>query len=102
MRSSMLLCAVLLASPALAHANEMRVSSYEMSETGGVVLLESDTPIGEPWLKVEVKAVRIWFPEVKDVARFEHARDAQEPLRSLELRPGAQDTAVLRIELAPG
>jgi hypothetical protein len=91
--------AVLGLLPAVGHAHEIRVSSYEMSETGGVVLLESDAPIGEPWLRVEQKFVRVWFPDLVDVARFDHQRDASEPIRSLVLRPGAQDSAVVRIEV---
>jgi hypothetical protein len=85
--------------PAVSHAHEIRVSSYEMSETGGVVMLESDAPIGEPWLRVEQKFVRVWFPDLADVARFDHQRDASEPIRSLILRPGAQNSAVVRIEV---
>jgi hypothetical protein len=85
--------------PSVGHAHEIRVSSYEMSETGGVVMLESDAPIGEPWLRVEAKHVRVWFPDLVDVARFDHQRDASEPIRSLVLRPGAQDSAVVRIEV---
>jgi hypothetical protein len=85
--------------PAVGHAHEIRVSSYEMSETGGVVVLESDALIGEPWLRVDSKHVRVWFPDLVDVARFDHQRDSSEPIRSLVLRPGAQDSAVIRIEV---
>lgn len=99
---SLLITTVFLLAPALAHASDIRVSSYEMSESGGVIVIESDAPIGEPWMRTDARAVRIWFPDVKYVARFEHARDAQEPIRALQLRPGADDSAVLRIEFGPG
>jgi len=93
-------CAALLGfAPSVGYAHDIRVSSYEMSETGGVVLLESDAPIGEPWMRVESKYVRVWFPDLVDVARFDHQRDASEPIQSLVLRPGAQDSAVVRIEV---
>jgi hypothetical protein len=101
MRSLLLTAAVLLF-PALVHASDLRVSSYEMSESGGVIVIESDAPIGEPWMRTDAHSVRIWFPDVKYVARFEHARDAQEPIRALMLRPGSDDSAVLRIEFGPG
>lgn len=101
MRSLLLTAAALLV-PSLVHASDIRVASYEMSETGGVILIESDAPIGEPWMRTDARAVRIWFPDVKYVARFEHARDAHEPIRALQLRPGADDSAVLRIEFGPG
>jgi hypothetical protein len=96
-------CSALIGlSPSVGHAHEIRVSSYEMSEAGGVVLLESDAPIGEPWLRVESKSVRVWFPNLADVARFDHQRDVSEPIRSLLLRPGASDSAVVRIEVGTG
>jgi hypothetical protein len=95
-------CALVGLMPSVGSANELRVSSYEMSEAGGIVLLESDAPIGEPWLRVDPKSVRVWFPNVADVARFDHSRDASEPIRSLMLRPGAQDSAVIRIDVGGG
>jgi hypothetical protein len=88
--------------PSVGHAHEIRVSSYEMSEAGGIVLLESDAPIGEPWVRVEPKSVRVWFPNLVEVARFDHQRESSEPIRSLLLRPGAQDSAVVRIEVGSG
>lgn len=88
--------------PSVGHAHEIRVSSYEMSEAGGIVVLESDAPIGEPWLRVEAKSLRVWFPNLVEVARFDHQRDSSEPIRSLLLRPGASDSAVVRIDVGSG
>lgn len=88
--------------PSVGHAHELRVSSYEMSEAGGVVLLESDAPIGEPWLRVESKSLKVWFPNVVDVARFDHMRDTSDPIRALLLRPGAANSAVVRIDVGTG
>jgi hypothetical protein len=88
--------------PSIGHAHELRVSSYEMSEAGGIVLLESDAPIGEPWLRVESKSVKVWFPNVADVARFDHMRETSDPIRALVLRPGASDSAVIRIDVGTG
>ena len=81
------------------HADALRVTSYDMDDAGGTVRLESDAPIGEPWLRIDGKVVRIWFPHVVDVARFENERAAEDPIHSLSLRPGASDTAVVRVEL---
>ena len=101
-RISSACCALVGLLPSVGHAHEIRVSSYEMSEAGGIVLLESDAPIGEPWLRVEPKSVRVWFPNLVEVARFDHQRESSEPIRSLLLRPGAQDSAVIRIEVGNG
>lgn len=85
--------------PGSVHADALRVTSYDMDDAGGTVRLESDAPIGEPWLRIDGKVVRIWFPHVVDVARFENERAAEDPIHSLSLRPGASDTAVVRVEL---
>jgi hypothetical protein len=94
--------AVLSCLPGAAQAHALRVSSYEMSEAGGIVMLESDVPVGEPWLRIDAKQVKVWFPNVADVARFDHERDVSEPIRALLLRPGAQDSAVVRIDIGNG
>jgi hypothetical protein len=95
----MVILAVLCALPNLARADQMRVTSYDMDDVGGVVRLESDATVGEPWVRVDAHAVRVWFPHVVDIARFDHEREAGQPIRALALRPGANDTAVLRIDL---
>jgi hypothetical protein len=89
----------MLGVPGLVHADALRVTSYDMDDAGGTLRLESDAPIGEPWLRIDGKVVRIWFPHVVDVARFENERNADDPIHSLSLRPGASDTAVVRVEL---
>jgi hypothetical protein len=95
----MVILAVLCALPNVVRADQMRVTSYDMDDAGGIVRLESDSTVGEPWLRVEAHTVRVWFPHVVDIARFDHEREAGQPIRALALRPGANDTAVLRIEL---
>jgi hypothetical protein len=85
--------------PGLVHADALRVTSYDMDDSGGTLRLQSDAPIGEPWLRIDGKVVRIWFPHVVDVARFENERNAEDPIHALSLRPGASDTAVVRVEL---
>jgi flagellar biogenesis protein FliO len=85
--------------PALAQADRVRVTSYDMDDGGGTVRLESDAPLGEPWLRVEGRTVKIWFPHVQEVARFDHERGASEPIKALALRGGASETALLRVEL---
>jgi hypothetical protein len=92
----------LLYVPGLARANGLRVSSYEMNDTGGTVQLESNAPIGEPWVRFDARSVKIWFPDVTEIARFDHARDAGEAIRTLQLRPGASASAVLHVELGTG
>lgn len=89
----------LLMMPQLARADQLRVTSYDMDDAGGTVRLESDGAIGEPWTKIDGKLVRIWFPHVTDIARFENERSSDDPIHALQLRPGASETAVLRIEL---
>jgi hypothetical protein len=95
----MMLLAGLWFVPALAHANQLRLVSYDMDDSGGLVRLESNTEIGEPWVRVEGHSVRVWFPKIKEIARFDHERDSSDPIHALFLRPGTSDTAVLRIEL---
>jgi hypothetical protein len=90
---------LLLAAPSVVHADALRVTSYDMDDTGGSVHLESDAPVGEPWVRVEGRLVRVWFPHVVQVSRFDHEREAVEPIRALALRAGPAETAVLRIEL---
>lgn len=89
----------LLLLPAVAHADRIRVTSYDMDDRGGTVRLESDAPVGEPWLRIEGRTIKIWFPHVVDVSRFDHERESSDPIRSLALRGGASDTALLRVEL---
>lgn len=99
MKKFIVLSLGLLMTPALAHADQLRVSSYDMDDAGGTVRLESNAAIGEPWMRVDGKVVRIWFPHVTEIARFDHERSNEDPIRALQLRPGASETAVLRIEL---
>ena len=102
MRNTLLGLAACLLLPALAHADRLRVTSYDMDDGGGTVRLESDAPVGEPWLRIEGRTVKIWFPHVQDVARFDHERGASEPVRALALRGGASETGLLRVELGGG
>jgi hypothetical protein len=95
----MVILAVLCSLPSLARADQLRVTSYDMDDAGGIVRLASDATVGEPWLRVEPRMVRVWFPHVVDIARFDHEREAGQPIRALALRPGANETAVLRIDL---
>jgi hypothetical protein len=97
MRIGLLLVVLLV--PGLVHANQLRVTSYDMDEAGGTVHLLSDAPIGETWLRVDAGQVRIWFPHIIDIARFDHERGPGEAIRTLLLRPGASDTAVLKVQL---
>lgn len=99
MKNTLLGMAVSLLLPALAHADRLRVTSYDMDDGGGTVRVESDAPLGEPWLRVEGRTVKIWFPHVQEVARFDHERGGSEPIRALALRGGASETALLRVEL---
>jgi flagellar biogenesis protein FliO len=85
--------------PAIAHADRMRVASYDMDDGGGTVRLESDAPMGEPWLRIEGRTIKIWFPHVQEVARFDHERGGAEPIHALALRSGASETALLKVEL---
>jgi flagellar biogenesis protein FliO len=98
-RHTLLGLTVLLLLPAIAHADRMRVTSYDMDDGGGTVRLEADAPLGEPWLRIEGRTVKIWFPHVQEVARFDHERGNSEPIHALALRGGASDTALLRVEL---
>jgi hypothetical protein len=95
-----LLIIALLLAPRLAHAEQMRVTSYDIDDAGGTIVLASDQPIGEPWLRIEKGVVRVWFPRVTDIARFDHEREGEDAIRALLLRAGASETAVLKIELA--
>ena len=99
MRYGMMLLAALGCVPSVAYANQLRLVSYDMDDSGGLVRLASDSEIGEPWLRVEGRSVRIWFPKIKEIARFDHERDGNDPIHALSLRPGTSDTAVLKIEL---
>lgn len=96
-RMSLILSLLLV--PSLVHASQLRVTSYDMDEAGGTVNLVSDEPLGETWQRIDAHAVKIWFPHIIDIARFDHERGPGEAIRALTLRPGANDTAVLRIEL---
>ena|GEM_PF-5543613 len=102
MRNTLLGLAACLLLPAIAHADRLRVTSYDMDDGGGTVRLESDAPVGEPWLRVEGRTVKIWFPHVQDVARFDHERGGSEPIRALALRGGASETGLLRVDLGTG
>lgn len=96
-----LLAALLVLLPNVVHADQVRVTSYDVDDNGGTVRLMSDATLGEPWMRIDNRMLRIWFPHVVQVARFDHEREASEPIHSLSLRPGAADTAVLRVELGP-
>ena len=76
MRNLLVCLAVLLTAilPALAHADRLRVTSYDMDDVGGTVRLEADAPLGEPWLRIEGRSIKIWFPHIQDVAKFDHER----------------------------
>jgi hypothetical protein len=91
--------AALFCLPSVVHADQMRVTSYDMDDSGGIVRLESNTAVGEPWVRVDGKMVRVWFPHIVDIARFDHEREGDQPIKALALRPGASDTAVLRVDL---
>lgn len=101
MKNALLSFLVLLL-PSIAHADRMRVTSYDMDDGGGTVHVEADAPLGEPWLRVEGRTIKIWFPHVHEVARFDHERGASEPIHALALRGGASETALLRVELGTG
>jgi hypothetical protein len=101
-RNTLLGLAACLLLPAIAHADRLRVTSYDMDDGGGTVRLESGAPVGEPWLRVEGRTVKIWFPHVQDVARFDHERGGSEPIRALALRGGASETGLLRVDLGTG
>ncbi|MEY4578611.1 MAG: hypothetical protein RL701_3314 [Pseudomonadota bacterium] len=83
----------------VAQADQLRVTSYDMDDNGGTIRLSSDVPLGEPWLRIDNRMLRIWFPHIDQVARFDHERESSDPIHSLTLRPGAAETAVLRVEL---
>jgi flagellar biogenesis protein FliO len=92
----------LLLLPSVAQADRLRVTSYDMDGSGGTVRLESDAPVGEPWLRIDGKTIKIWFPHIQDVSRFDHERESSEPIRALALRGGGSETAMLRVELGNG
>lgn len=100
-RYTLLSLAVLLL-PAVAQADRLRVTSYDMDDRGGTVRLQSNVAVGEPWLRIEGRTIKIWFPHIVDVARFDHEREMSEPIHALSLRGGASDTAVLKVELGTG
>lgn len=102
MRKTLLGLAACLLLPAIAHADRLRVTSYDMDDVGGTVRLESDAPVGEPWLRIEGRTVKIWFPHVHEVARFDHERGSSEPIKALALRGGASETALLKVDLGTG
>ena len=83
----------------VAHADQLRVTGYDMDDQGGSVNLESDAPMGEPWMRIEGKMLKIWFPHIDQVSRFDHERDSAEPIKALALRSGGSDTGMLRVEL---
>lgn len=89
---AMMVCAV----PGVAHANRIRVTSYKPTADGGLVELSAQEPVSEPSLRLEGKAVRVWFPGIESVTRFEDA-DSGHAIRSVRLRAGAGNSAVLVI-----
>lgn len=83
----------------VARADQLRVTSYDMDALGGTVNLESDAALGEPWMRIEGKMVKIWFPHIDQVSKFDHERDSAEVIKALALRSGGSDTGMLRVEL---
>jgi flagellar biogenesis protein FliO len=102
--SSMRLTSVFLAfaaattGSAVAHANRLKVESYKTDETTGVIELSAKDPIGEPWMRFEHGEIRIWFPDIDDINRFDR-NDGEHPIRSVRLRYGSDNTAVLKVDL---
>lgn len=99
MKNTLLGLAACFLLPLAAHADRLRVTSYDMDDGGGTVRLESDAPVGEPWVRIEGRTIKIWFPHVQEVARFDHERGGSEPIRAMALRGGASETGLLRVEL---
>jgi hypothetical protein len=94
-----LLCVLAGSITSVARADQLRVTSYDMDAQGGTVNLESDAPLGEPWMRIEGKMVKIWFPHIDQVSKFDHERDSSEAIKALALRAGGSDTGMLRVEL---
>jgi flagellar biogenesis protein FliO len=90
-----LLCAV----TGSAHANRLKVDSYKFDDGTGVVELSSKGVLGEPWMRFEHGEVRIWFPDIEDISRFDH-NDGEHAIHSVRLRYGSDNTAVLKIDLS--
>ena len=101
MKSAVLTAVCVLAGSfiSVAQANPLRVTSCGMDALGGTVNLESDAPLGEPWMRIEGKLVKIWFPHIDQVSKFDHERDSSEAIKALALRAGGSDTGMLRVEL---
>lgn len=95
-KRNLLVAMMVCAAPGLAHANGIKVASYTPTAEGCVIELSALEPVGEPSLRLEGKAVRVWLPDIADVERFDEG-DRGQAIRSVRLRSGAGNTAVLVI-----
>lgn len=84
--------------PTGVHANALKVASYQLEPHGGVIELQGDGPLDEPWMKLNGSSVKVWFPKIDQPGRFEQG-DSEQPLRSVRLRAGSGGTALLSIEI---
>ena len=100
MRSTLVLVAALLATPSMASANG--ISNVSMTTEGdqAIVRVESLDALGKPWSRIDHGRVRVWFPRVTRDIRLERTGDGR-LVESLRVRPGASDSAVVHIVLAP-
>jgi flagellar biogenesis protein FliO len=92
------LAASLLASASVASANAVVGATYEIDETEARIVLVGRAPLGVPTWRIDRGRVRVWIPGIDDNTRLDPVVDGW-AVRSVRVRPGIEDTAVVHISL---
>lgn len=82
-----------------AHANRLKLTDYGFEDGVGKIELLAKEPIGEPWLRLDRGGVRIWFPDMEDISRFDHNDDTH-AIQTVRLRYGSDNTALLKLDFS--
>lgn len=90
--------ALLAAGASSASANGVRDLELSMTDGEAVIRLSSSDPLAEPRVRFGRGEVKVWFPEVQEDTRLEVPGDGG-AIGRVRLRPGANETALLDIEL---
>ena len=99
MRAGLLAVSLLVLGPQHVLANHFTSVRFEVEPKDLVVTLDAKTPpLGKPRLRIGRGRIKVWFPDMRDVERYDGKGDGR-AIRDIKVRPGMRDTGVLQIEL---
>ncbi len=96
---AIILALVVWTLPSLAHANAIEDVQVSSDEQDVVVTLKTRDPAESPVVRVAKGMIRLWLRNVTDQPSLRRSAEGQ-GVAYVEVRPGSDDTAAVRIRLA--